>query len=98
MGRKRKNYYFTDVTEKAIIRYNNEERPAMRNRIYNDHIAAAFDKLCENIIHTLNNDLLVKSTKMETNELKYIKELNTLKSELETKNITNWFWYLGFFK
>ena len=41
MGRKRKNYYFTDVTEKAIIRYNNEERPAMRNRIYNDHIKDA---------------------------------------------------------
>ena len=52
MGRKRKNYYFTDVTEKAIIRYNKEERPAMRNRIYNDHIRDAFDKLCENIIHT----------------------------------------------
>ena len=52
MGRKRKNYYFTDVTEKAIIRYNKEERPAMRNRIYNDHIKDAFDKLCENIIHT----------------------------------------------
>ena len=52
MGRKRKNYNFTDVTEKAIIRYNKEERPAMRNRIYNDHIKNAFDKLCENIIHT----------------------------------------------
>ena len=52
MGRKRKYYYFTDVTEKAIIRYNKEERPAMRNRIYNDHIKNAFDKLCENIIHT----------------------------------------------
>ena len=52
MGRKRKNYYFTDVTEKAIIRYNNEKRQAMRNRIYNDHIKDAFDKLCENIIHT----------------------------------------------
>ena len=52
MGRKRKNYYFTDVTEKAIIRYNKEERPTMRNRIYNDHIKNAFDKLCENIIHT----------------------------------------------
>ena len=52
MGRKRKNYYFTDVTEKAIIRYNNEKRPFMRNRIYNDHIKDAFDKLCENIIHT----------------------------------------------
>ena len=45
-------YYFTQKTEDAIIRYNNEERPAMRNRIYNDHIKDAFDKLCENIIHT----------------------------------------------
>ena len=52
MGRKRKNYYFTDVTEKAIIRYNKDETPAMRNRIYNDHIKNAFDKFCENIIHT----------------------------------------------
>ena len=52
MGRKRKNYYFTDVTEKAIIRYNNEKRPDMRNRIYNNHIRDAFDKVCENIIHT----------------------------------------------
>ena len=45
-------YYFTQKTEDAIIRYNNEERPTMRNRIYNDHIKDAFDKLCENIIHT----------------------------------------------
>jgi len=45
-------YYFTQKTEDAIIRYNNEERPAIRNRIYNDHIKDAFDKLCENIIHT----------------------------------------------
>ena len=45
-------YYFTQKTENAIIRYNNEERPTMRNKIYNDHIRDAFDKLCENIIHT----------------------------------------------
>ena len=45
-------YYFTQKTEDAIIRYNNEERAPMRNNIYNDHIAAALDKLCENIIHT----------------------------------------------
>ena len=45
-------YYFTQKTEDAIIRYNNEKSPAMRNKIYNDHIEAAFDKLCENIIHT----------------------------------------------
>ena len=45
-------YYFTQKTENAIIRYNNEERVTMRNKIYNDHIRDAFDKLCENIIHT----------------------------------------------
>ena len=45
-------YYFTQKTENAIIRYNNEERATMRNKIYNDHIRDAFDKLCENIIHT----------------------------------------------
>tara|TARA_R100001591_G_scaffold99423_1_gene105678 strand:+ start:308 stop:1036 length:729 start_codon:yes stop_codon:yes gene_type:complete len=45
-------YYFTQKTEDAIIRYNNEERASMRNKIYNDHIRDAFDKLCENIIHT----------------------------------------------
>ena len=45
-------YYFTQVTEDAIIRYNKEERAYMKERIYNDHIRRAFDKLCENIIHT----------------------------------------------
>ena len=44
--------YFTQETENAIIRYNSETRSHMRNRIYNDHIAYPFDKLCENIIHT----------------------------------------------
>lgn len=56
MGRKAKKgssrYYFTQLTENAIIRYNKETRPYMRNRIYNEHIHKAFDKLCENIIHT----------------------------------------------
>jgi uncharacterized protein YerC len=56
MGRKAKKgssrYYFTQLTENAIIRYNKETRPHMRNRIYNEHIHKAFDKLCENIIHT----------------------------------------------
>jgi hypothetical protein len=52
MGRKRKNYYFTDTTEKAIIRYNASDDPVLKNKIYNDHIRSAFDKLCENIIHT----------------------------------------------
>ena len=45
-------YYFTDLTEKAIIRHNKETRPYMRERIYNEHIRTAFEKLAENIIHT----------------------------------------------
>ena len=45
-------YYFTDVTEQAVIRHNKETRPHMRERIYNEHIRVPFEKLCENIIHT----------------------------------------------
>ena len=44
-------YYFTDVTEKAVIRYNKEERAHIRNRIYNDHIRVAFEKLAEKLVH-----------------------------------------------
>ena len=57
MARKAKKgssrYYFTDKTERAIIRYNNaEDNPKLRNKIYNEHIRQAFEKLVENIIHT----------------------------------------------
>ena len=45
-------YYFTDSTEQAVIRHNKETRPHMRERIYNEHIRTAFEKLAENIIHT----------------------------------------------
>jgi hypothetical protein len=50
--KKPKNYYFTQTTENAIIRYNKSDDPRVRNKIYNDHINYAFDKLAENIIHT----------------------------------------------
>ena len=45
-------YYFHIGTENAIIRHNQETRPVMRERIYNEHIRNAFEKLAENIIHT----------------------------------------------
>ena len=50
--KKTKNYYFDQITENAIIRYNNTDDAALKNIIYNDHISYAFDKLAENIIHT----------------------------------------------
>ena len=45
-------YYFNQDTENAIIRLNKEDRPYMKERIYNEHIRKAFEKLAENIIHT----------------------------------------------
>jgi hypothetical protein len=50
--KKPKNYYFDQVVENAIIRYNNTDDARLKNIIYNDHISFAFDKLAENIIHT----------------------------------------------
>ena len=50
--KKPKNYYFDQVVENAIIRYNNTDDARLKNIIYNDHIKFAFDKLAENIIHT----------------------------------------------
>ena len=53
MGRKKtKNYYWTDDTEKGIIRYNTTDRPEVKNKIYRDHLEYPFFKLTENIINT----------------------------------------------
>ena len=53
MGRKKtKNYYWTDDTEKGIIRYNTTDRPEVKNKIYKDHLEYPFFKLTENIINT----------------------------------------------
>jgi len=48
---KSKNY-FTQDTENAIVRYNNEPDSEIRSKIYNDEIHYAFFKLTQNIIHT----------------------------------------------
>ena len=50
--KKPKNYYFDQVVENAIIRYNKSDDARLKNKIYNEHISYAFDKLAENIIHT----------------------------------------------
>jgi len=48
---KSKNY-FTQETEDAIVRYNNEPSSSERSKIYEREIHYAFFKLTENIIHT----------------------------------------------
>ena len=44
--------YFDQDVQDAVVRYNEEVNPAIRNKIYGEEIAYAFDKLCENIINT----------------------------------------------
>ena len=49
--KKSKIYFGMDVQD-AIIRYNNTENNSLKNKIYQEEIHRAFDKLCENIINT----------------------------------------------
>ncbi len=44
--------YFTKETEDAIIRFNREEDPDKRNKIYETFIQKAFEKLVENVFNT----------------------------------------------
>ena len=46
------NYYFTQETEDAIVRYNASSDPIFRNQIFTKEIYYPFYKLAENIIHT----------------------------------------------
>ena len=50
--RKKSKMYFGQPVQDAVIRYNESPNPVVKNRIYSEHIAAAFDKLAENLIHT----------------------------------------------
>lgn len=50
--KKKSKIYFGKDTENAIIEYNKTEDIHERNRIYNDKISYAFDKLAENILNT----------------------------------------------
>jgi hypothetical protein len=49
---KKSKNYFTQDTEKAIVKYNNTSDFEEKNKIYHEEIHYAFFKLTENIIHT----------------------------------------------
>ena len=44
--------YFTQDTEDAIVKYNNEHDPIVKSKIYERKIHYPFFKLTENIVHT----------------------------------------------
>ena len=47
-----KKYYFTEVTEKAIIDYCNTDSLTKRSELYIQHIQPAFDELVDKIVYT----------------------------------------------
>ena len=52
-GRKpTKKQYFNYINEKAIVAYNQETVQYKRDKVYREHIHAAFEKMAENLIHT----------------------------------------------
>ena len=48
----KKNMYFHEGVQDAIIKYNQSDNDSYRSRLYGEEIHPAFDKLCENIINT----------------------------------------------
>lgn len=46
------NYYFTQETEDAIVRYNASSDPVFRDKVFKKEIYRPLYKLAENIIHT----------------------------------------------
>ena len=48
----KKKVYFGMEVQDAIVRYNQSNSDSERNKIYQEEIHKAFDKLCENIINT----------------------------------------------
>lgn len=50
--KKKNNYYFTEITEKAIVDYCNTESLAKRSELYIKHIQPAFDELVNKIVYT----------------------------------------------
>jgi len=51
LAKNKKIYFGLDVQD-AIVRYNQSESPSKKNKIYQEEIHYAFDKLAENIINT----------------------------------------------
>ena len=50
--KKKNNYYFTEITEKAIVDYCNTESLSERSQLYVEHIQPAFDELVNKIVYT----------------------------------------------
>ena len=60
----KKKLYFGPEVQDAIVRYNTSENPSKKNKIYQEEIHKAFDKLAENVINTFKFSYLMFHLKM----------------------------------
>ena len=54
--RKKSKMYFGTPVQEAIIRYNESSNPVIKNRIYQEHIHAAFEKMAEKLIEIMDKN------------------------------------------
>lgn len=59
--KKRTKFYFDCNVEEAIIKFNNETDHLKRNKIYNEEIKYALEKLAENIINTFKFPYVIEN-------------------------------------
>lgn len=50
--------YFNDDTEKSLIKYQDEQNPELKNKIFSSEIRPALAKLIENIIYVYKFHLI----------------------------------------
>ena len=51
-GRRKKNHYFTQVHEDAIVKYSNTNDIELKSKLYIEYIQPAFDQMVDKIIYT----------------------------------------------
>ena len=68
MGRPRKNNYFTEETDKAVVAYQNAECERERNRIFNKHLYVPLHKICEVYANSIDHGYVDESLEDRIND------------------------------
>ena len=68
MGRPRKNNYFTEETDRAVIAYQNTEDERERNRIFNNQLYVPLKKICEVYANSIDHGYVDESLEDRIND------------------------------
>lgn len=73
--KKKSKNYFTQETEDGIIQYNKTNDRIKKNKIYNEYIQYAFEKLAENAYHTFKSSTSYLETDIEDSKAEIVSQL-----------------------